>query len=238
MTRSKGPSLSRRRAPTQERSRERVQRILDATARLLDEGGIEAVTTNAIAREAGLPVGTLYQFFPNRDAILLSLAENSLAALDARFQPHLALDRGDPIDRVIDTLRDAYVDIPGLAALVGSTQGNPALEAVYATNNARVVGWVAALLGAAAPGVDAHPAAVVAVEASDAVLRRWLRGRARGERGGERLLEHLKAMLRAYFAPILAQVGAPARGEGPPRARRASAPRAPVKRRRSPPTRT
>jgi AcrR family transcriptional regulator len=211
--------LGARRAPVQERSKERVAKILGAAAALLDEGGLDAVTTNAIAREAGLPVGTLYQFFPNREAILLALAEQSLEALSARFAPQLEQGAGlDPIDRVIDTLRDAYVDIPGLAVLVGTTQGHPALEEVYATNNARIVGWVEALIAAEGASPDARGAAVVAVEASDAVLRRWLRGRARGERGGERLLEHLKAMLRAYFGPML--TAATARARGPAKGRR------------------
>ncbi len=212
MKRPRAPKvdLEARRAPVQERSKERVAKILGAAAALLDAGGLDAVTTNAIAREAGVPVGTLYQFFPNREAVLLALAEQSLDALTARFAPRLGRPAGlDPIDGVIDTLRDAYVDIPGLAVLVGTTQGHPELEAVYATNNARIVGWVEALIAAEGASADARGAAIVAVEASDAVLRRWLRGRARGERGGERLLEHLKAMLRAYFGPMLAATRAP-----------------------------
>ncbi|MEK7794319.1 MAG: helix-turn-helix domain-containing protein [Candidatus Hydrogenedentota bacterium] len=57
-----------RRLPTQDRGRERVDRILDAAARLLVEQGYEAVKTNHIAKRAGVSVGSIYQFFPNRVA--------------------------------------------------------------------------------------------------------------------------------------------------------------------------
>jgi AcrR family transcriptional regulator len=63
------PGAVRRREPVQERSRRRVQQILTAARELLESGGGDAVTTRAIAERAGVPVATVYQFFPNRDAI-------------------------------------------------------------------------------------------------------------------------------------------------------------------------
>lgn len=63
-----------RRVPVQARSRERVERILDAAALLLTEEGYDAVKTNLIAKRAGVSIGSVYQFFPNRFAIFNALA--------------------------------------------------------------------------------------------------------------------------------------------------------------------
>lgn len=67
-----------RKLPQQRRSRETVERILDAAARIFDESGY-AATTNEIAAEANLSVGSLYQYFPNKDALLVALAERHVA---------------------------------------------------------------------------------------------------------------------------------------------------------------
>ncbi len=63
-----------RRVPVQARSRERVERILDAAAQLLSDEGYDAVKTNLIAKRAGVSIGSIYQFFPNRFAIFNALA--------------------------------------------------------------------------------------------------------------------------------------------------------------------
>ena len=77
-TRTKRRTLQPRRKPTQERSRQRVDAILDATARLLEREGVEGVSTRHIADEAAVPVGSLYQFFPNKFAILNALSRRHI----------------------------------------------------------------------------------------------------------------------------------------------------------------
>ena len=62
-----------RRQPQQKRSKERVERILDAAAIVFDEVGFEAATTHAIAAKANTAVGSLYQFFPDKLAIFNAL---------------------------------------------------------------------------------------------------------------------------------------------------------------------
>ncbi len=64
-----------RRVPVQARSRERVERILDAAAQLLSDEGYDAVKTNLLAKRAGVSIGSIYQFFPNRFAIFNALAD-------------------------------------------------------------------------------------------------------------------------------------------------------------------
>lgn len=68
-----------RKSPLQQRSRERVERILEATRTILREHGASALTTSRIAEQAGVPVGSVYQYFPNKQAVLLALYDDYLA---------------------------------------------------------------------------------------------------------------------------------------------------------------
>lgn len=67
-----------RKSPRQERSRRTVERILDAAARIFHELGYAGATTNDIADEAGVSIGSLYQYFPNKDALLVALTRRHI----------------------------------------------------------------------------------------------------------------------------------------------------------------
>ena len=71
-------SVEPRKRPVQARSRAMYARILDEAARIFDELGYHATTTNAVADAAEVSVGSLYQYFPNKDALLVALAERHL----------------------------------------------------------------------------------------------------------------------------------------------------------------
>lgn len=72
------------RVPRQERALHKVGLILEAAMRLLDKGGLAHLSTNAVARTAGVSIGTLYQYFPNKEAILDALADREMADLSER----------------------------------------------------------------------------------------------------------------------------------------------------------
>jgi AcrR family transcriptional regulator len=74
---------SPRKSPRQERSRRTVARILDAAAHIFHEQGYSGATTNDIADEAGVSIGSLYQYFPNKDALLLALAHQHIESAAA-----------------------------------------------------------------------------------------------------------------------------------------------------------
>jgi len=67
--------------PSQKRSRERVELIIAATRDVLKTDGIKALSTNRIAAQAEIPVSSIYQYFPNKEAILVSLYEDYLEAV-------------------------------------------------------------------------------------------------------------------------------------------------------------
>jgi AcrR family transcriptional regulator len=71
-----------RRAPAQRRSRERVQRILDAASDLIVDSGVADLSTRMVAERAGIPVASLYQYFGDKDEIILALVERDTAESD------------------------------------------------------------------------------------------------------------------------------------------------------------
>ena len=68
-----------RRAPQQDRARQRVERLLDAAADVLREVGYAKATTNRIAKAAGVPIGSLYQYFDSKEALVADLIERRVA---------------------------------------------------------------------------------------------------------------------------------------------------------------
>jgi len=83
-------SAVRRRTPSQARSRERVGKVLDAASRIVVADGVEALTTRSIAAAAGIPAASLYQYFSDRDAILLALVERDTEEMDEQVRADLA----------------------------------------------------------------------------------------------------------------------------------------------------
>ncbi|MBW8481690.1 TetR/AcrR family transcriptional regulator [Actinomadura parmotrematis] len=84
------PARSLRRVPQQDRSRRMVERILDAATRVLSEHGYDGASTNRIAAAAGISNGSLYQYFPHKDAIVATVLD--------RFADHLADQLGAQIE--------------------------------------------------------------------------------------------------------------------------------------------
>lgn len=115
------PRSTRRRLPTQARSRRRVEHVLDTAAALIDQIGPETVTTGMIARAAGVSIGWLYDFFPNRESIFDAIVTRSLdkvtpiaeAVHDAR--PHD--DWRAVLSAVVDALFVFYQVEPGFRVL-------------------------------------------------------------------------------------------------------------------------
>lgn len=74
--------LKVRKEPIQKRSISRVEKILRATRKILREEGLSAATTTRIARQAKVPIGSFYQYFPNKQAVFFALYKDYLAELD------------------------------------------------------------------------------------------------------------------------------------------------------------
>ncbi len=134
-----------RRQPRQARSQERVARILDVAADLFVTEGYAATSTNAIAVRAGVPIGSLYQFFPDKAAILQALArhygdllQHRLSGLDSAEMAKLPLSTY--VDRLIDTTDHFFTEHPGYYAIFMEAQGKiPELEEIEKATDAQLI---------------------------------------------------------------------------------------------------
>lgn len=108
---SQGKAAPRRRRPRQERSQALVDAILDATAELLARDGPARTTTNRVAERAGVSVGSIYQYFPDKQALFAALGERYVGelrgALDAVW-PRVA---DATVDRIVAELLGALVAV-------------------------------------------------------------------------------------------------------------------------------
>jgi AcrR family transcriptional regulator len=110
--------LKPRKLPAQTRSTETVNAILEAAARILETKGFEGYTTNAVAERAGVSIGSLYQYFPNKDAITKALIQRETSTLLADIE---ALDKSDLRQGVLQIIRAAVAHQlrrPALARLL------------------------------------------------------------------------------------------------------------------------
>jgi AcrR family transcriptional regulator len=87
-----------RRKPRQARANETVQAILEGAAQVLEAGGLAAFTTNAVALRAGVSIGTLYQYFADKQALLHAIAERELEAVLGRVARALRGEEGPTLE--------------------------------------------------------------------------------------------------------------------------------------------
>ena len=144
----KSDQLSPRRRPSQERSRDRVERILDATASLLRDMPVDKITTAAIAESAGVPIGSVYQYFPNKLSVLAELARRVMEEVDVKTAGLIAEDFGvlpwdQAIDRAIDATMQGYSEQPGYIQLLLSIRPTPEFGAITDESNERVAAMLA-----------------------------------------------------------------------------------------------
>jgi AcrR family transcriptional regulator len=95
------------RKPTQGRAHATVDAILEAAARILEREGMGRLGTNRIAREAGVSIGSLYEYFAGRDAIVRALCERHLAGLKDLVDTAFAHLADAPLDLAVDVFIDA-----------------------------------------------------------------------------------------------------------------------------------
>ncbi len=154
-----------RRVPQQARSRKRYQYIVDTAAALFAQHGIAQVTTNHIADSAEISIGSIYRFFPNKEAIIEALVEQYMTEAQQVFPSEL--DTSVPITAVIRHVLTGFMQFSrqkqGFQAVMTGLEG-PANAKVAEKMQAAVVGGIEQVLGAYYPGLSAenrHLCAVV-----------------------------------------------------------------------------
>lgn len=118
-----------RKRPRQERSRATVDAILDATAKVLVQDGYDRASTNRVALKAGVSVGSLYQYFPSKEALVAALIDRHMEEMTAALSSQLE-DLGDkPPEEVVREV---------IGAMIAAHQVEPKLHAVLTEQIPRV----------------------------------------------------------------------------------------------------
>lgn len=103
-------SLRPRKKPRQKRSQETVKAILQATTHILKEEGYDKTSTNRVAKRAGVSIGSLYQYFPNKEALVTALFEQHHEQMLEQLQT-MIVDLGDaPLTVAVRTYVKAMIE--------------------------------------------------------------------------------------------------------------------------------
>ena len=125
--------LQVRRKPLQKRSLQRISKILEVTSTLLEKLGVDGLTTIRIAEATGISVGSLYHYFPNKQAILHALGENWIDKIDSNFTvlqglPFENMSLDQLVARVVDSQHKMYVEQKGILHLIQALFSIPDLQ--------------------------------------------------------------------------------------------------------------
>ncbi|MFE6285105.1 TetR family transcriptional regulator [Streptomyces sp. NPDC057877] len=190
----------------QRRSAERLTRILDACADLLDEVGYDDLSTRAVAVRAGVPIGSVYRFFGNKREMADALARRNLERYTERVAERLKGQPGGADWRAaLDAVLDEYLAMkrtaPGFSLVdfgnqipVGARHGEP---------NHRVADRLTDLLSGHLPrdpDDDLRRTFLVAVETADTLVQLAFRVDPAGD---ERIIAEMRELLRAYLGRVL-----------------------------------
>jgi AcrR family transcriptional regulator len=102
--------LSPRKMPVQARSLNTVEAIFEACIQVLTTMGVERLTTTRVAERAGVSVGTLYQYFPNKQALLAAVLEKHLLLVVSAVEEACNASRGKTSDQMASALVEAFMD--------------------------------------------------------------------------------------------------------------------------------
>ncbi|MFB9237028.1 TetR family transcriptional regulator [Plantactinospora siamensis] len=192
-----------RRVPVQGRSVARVQRMLDACAELVDEVGYEGLTTTLLAERAGVAIGSVYQFFPDKRAIVQALTLRNLEAYLQRLADRLTgedlADWWDGVDAGIDEYISMHRQVPGFRTLHFGDIVDVHLLDEDRDNNGVIAEQLTQVLAERFGIRDVARlrfALEIAVEAADSLIKLAFR---RAPEGDERVLAEAKSLISEYL---------------------------------------
>lgn len=196
-----------RRYPSQERSRKKYQALLSSARDVLVELGIDSFTCEEVASRAGVPIGTLYQFFANKYVIVCELdrqdAHGVIAELDSFASKIPAPDWPELLNDFLDHLAHLWGSDPSRRAVWLATQATPSTRATAAVNERELASMVAKVLAPLTPSTQrSHRAfmAEVLVHVAYSVLNFSVRNADDSEAElHEQTITELKRMLAAYL---------------------------------------
>lgn len=189
-----------RREPTQRRSRERVERILGCASTLIEKGGSDAMRMSDVAELAGISIGSLYQYFPDKGAIIRTLAERYNVTGQACIAEGLqgVRDR-DGLRQAFGELIDVYYAMflaePVMRDIWSGTQADKALRDIDLADsriNGAVLAEVRARVDPAAARAELETSSFLIMQLGEATMRLAISVE---RKEGDALVEHFKRIV-------------------------------------------
>ncbi|WP_328839116.1 TetR/AcrR family transcriptional regulator [Streptomyces europaeiscabiei] len=192
----------------QARGERRIAQLLEAAASVFCSTGYTAASTNAIAREAGVSPGTLYQFFPNKEAIAIELSERLMREMRETYGEALApVDPATPLEEAVGAAVDRFIDFNCRHPVIFTLMHGPDVpgriaeqhDALHTALLARIEALLTPFLSDT-PAADITRTAHVCVAMYKAGLELVL-----GREGAERdaYVQELKNVLLRYLEPLV-----------------------------------
>ena len=199
--------LSARKRPTQARGQRRVDLILDAVSTILVEKGFDGVTTGAIAKKAGIPVGSIYQFFPNKYAILKALSERH-AKLFADMVARVVQSRAGSfsLDELVDAVYDGATKVMfsnrAVIVLWAGMQHSEEMRAADAQLHYDAAEYTRAALAPLLPNVGSERLEVVILVLVRVTSAALFQAAHEETSRRDQIVSELKRLVKAYLASV------------------------------------
>ncbi|XDD46055.1 TetR/AcrR family transcriptional regulator [Leptospira sp. WS39.C2] len=205
-------TLNPRKIPQQKRSKERYQKIVQTAIELLGEVGYDDLTTDLIAERSGIPVGSIYQFFANKESIIYSHAENCYLIMHDLFFEKVTKElkrqkkfTPEFVDFTLMAFEQTLNDVKGYRLINSILYTNEALLHLDIESNERFAKSLAEkVIMPMFPKVNKKRAfyiSLMIVEAVDSVIKIVHRTQKTSEK--KQVLAELKTLLLVYFSSFL-----------------------------------
>jgi AcrR family transcriptional regulator len=187
----------------QQRSAKRVEQMLEACAALIDELGYDGVTTTLIAERAGVAVGSLYQFFPDKRAVVQALTKRHLDHFTQQIEERLDWDHLEHWWDGVDTIIDIYVEMYRTIAGFSRVRFGDVIDIRFIEdgrdNNSVIAEQIAHVVATKhnLPVESLFKQITVASDIGDAILALAFRRKMFGE---QEMIDEAKQVVRAYLA--------------------------------------
>lgn len=197
-----------RRIPLQERSRARVERILDTAAELFISTGYDATTTEQIAAKAGTSIGSIYQFFPNKRAMFDAIASRHLADASQLFEQFVGIDIDNTpwrelVERTIDAYGAYHRQNLGFRAILMNWKLSPEFLEAGEMLNQEFARRAAMIIKARAPQLTDHHLAAISTLAVEVVSTMLVISVRMTETESAAIFAETKTLLIRYLEPYL-----------------------------------
>lgn len=203
-------NIATRRVPQQPRSQKKVALLLETAMKLFCESGMDQVSMREIARASEMPIATVYQYFPNKQAMIKMIWENYTTAIGELLESQLRIIQKSPekqsvqrvIDRVVDSIAQYHDRNPAFLEIRRCVEATPDLRKLNYEDTLRVSGLIRDAITAVNPETD--PSAlknysVIATEAASSTIRLGQQMNAKQRR---ELYHSLKSFLWHFYRSL------------------------------------